>query len=232
MRFFLLVSLIILCQSCIKKMLRSVGVIDNKVTLKKINFADKEILFLPMVHLSEPQFYEQCQRVIDSLVNKGYFIFGEGVSTKKGNLTTGKDTLNMKKIRKVVGIDPFNLSANKIIMNWSKKYNVILQPRSLYVEKDTIYRKIVDYSVEELVNFYEREKGVIVLDECDLNTSLDKEYTCQKANKENRKYFMEEIALKRRNELIAKTIKTSSKNKILLIYGAKHYEGIKEILKE
>jgi hypothetical protein len=112
--------ILVLCQSCVKPLLKKHGVIDGKVNIKKIAYPNKEVLFMSMVHLAEPKFYESCQIKIDSLLKEGYFIFGEGISGEalKGEKPTSQDTLNDKKVRKLLGINPFNLPNHPIIAKW------------------------------------------------------------------------------------------------------------------
>jgi hypothetical protein len=219
----------------VKKLLRKAGAIDNKVSLKKIDYSDKSILFMSMTHMSEEKFYEDCRKTIDSLLDKGYFIFGEGASiegVESEGVLVVKDTLTLKKFRKIIGIEISDYLSHPYFNKYKQRYKIIEQPRYLYAERDSTKKQIIDYSMKQLVAFFEAEKGEVILDECDLKTPLKTEYKCKSLPKEHREYFMKEIVLKKRDELVAETIKKSPKNKILLVYGAAHYEGISKLLKE
>lgn len=230
------VVIICLISGCIRPLLRKVGVIDNKVSLKEIKYQNKNILFLPVVHISQQPFYDDCKKVIDSLSNKGYYIFGEGIGSEsmlKGEKVYSiQDTVYMKKIRKILGIDAGHYQKTDFFVQFSKKYKLVTQPKTLYPTEEPLGQS-VDYTTKQTVEAYEKEKGEIILDDYDKKTKIGEEYKGKKMtsiDKDNKKYFLNEISLNKRNEYLAEQVRKSQHNKILIIYGTSHYEGLKYLL--
>jgi hypothetical protein len=80
-----------------------------------------------------------------------------------------------------------------------------------------------------LIAAYENKYAPIQLTACDFKTAYIDKYECDKLkNKEARNY----LTLLYRNEYIANKIASSTHNKIVLMYGAMHYEGILSNLKK
>lgn len=225
-----------LFSGCIRPLLRKVGMIDNKATLKKIKFDGKDILFLPLVHISQQPFYDSCKKLIGSLSNKGYYIFGEGIGSEsilKGEKTESyQDTIYMKKIRKIVGIDIAHYQKTEFFVKFSDKYNLVVQPKDLYPKEDPL-GKGVDYTTKQLIEVYEKTKGEVILNDYDKNTKIGEEYKGEKMtriDKDNEKYFLNEVSVNKRNEYIVEEVRKSVHNKILLVYGSGHYDGLKQLL--
>lgn len=225
--------------SCIKPLLRKNGIIDKKAILQKLNYQNKDILFLGMTHISQQPFYDECKKIIDSLSVQGYYILGEGVQADNKIVVNGKeiasqeDTINSKKIRKILGIDIAFYGESKFFKDFSKKYQLVEQPASLYMnhcKKGSNLGKFLDYTSKELVSTFEKEKGEVILNECDIKTPIGQEYKCEKSNKKDRNFFIDEIAKKKRDALIAKEIKETTYQKILIVYGEGHYQRVKKLL--
>ncbi|SFU37478.1 hypothetical protein SAMN05216480_10238 [Pustulibacterium marinum] len=84
-----------------------------------------------------------------------------------------------------------------------------------------------------MISLFEQKYGVIKLAKCDYNTELSSfKYKCPKVKKELTEKFKSEFILNLRNEKLVNEIKTSSDSKILVVYGAGHLKGIKELIKK
>lgn len=228
----------LLLTSCVRILLNKYGIINRKVEIKEIKVKDKKVLFLPMAHITEQKFYDDCKKTIDSLSNKeGYYIFGEGIITEslvKDTIMSVQDTIYDKKMRKILDIDVGHYTKSEFFIKFQKKYNLVVQPKNLYCinsKVDTSSCRYVDCTTKLIIEAYEKEKGQIVLDDYDKKTNIGEEYKHKNHNKENSKYFMKMIG-DVRNSHIANEVKYSKRKKILLIYGANHYEGLKALLEE
>jgi len=75
MKKITIILLIIFCVGCknmfLNMTLKQVGAYDEKIILSKIITNNKEIVFMPMVHLSTKLFYEDVKNKIDSLKRAG-----------------------------------------------------------------------------------------------------------------------------------------------------------------
>ncbi|TAG04555.1 MAG: hypothetical protein EAZ44_04635 [Cytophagia bacterium] len=220
--------------------LKKYNIINRKLVLHQIKMKDKDILFLPMAHLSEEKFYIECKKAIDSLSNNGYYIFGEGIQYE-GNLKGktelySQDTIYRKKIRKIIGVTISDAFEKKsMLKDIMERYKLVLQPTDMYCSTKSKMNscRVVDFTGQQLIESYEQVKGEIVLSECDKNTPLEQEYKCtEKIESSDRKFFMNDIVVDKRDQYISKEVKQSNHKKILLIYGEAHYKGIKKLLED
>lgn len=93
--------------------------------------------------------------------------------------------------------------------------------------------KPVDLSTAKLISEFEKQKGPVALTQCDYNTRLGSgKYRCGKVNNEARSLLIEDIAINKRNENIVDQVKQSDRRKILIVYGKKHYDGVKKLLEQ
>lgn len=208
--------------------LQKQGIYDDSVSVKKIKYKEKEIIFLPMHHIGTEKFYTHVNDKIDSLRKLNYFFFTEKVDTKNSEKS------DLMKLRKIIGFALPNEGYEKIldsILTEKKivlKTKIVFQPNYSEWKLDDNNSKNTDATVRELINYYESEYGEIRLEECDLAVTDVSNSTKCKKNKHAGAY--ETLVLNYRNNLIANAIKNDSRQKIALIYGAGHYEGVKKIL--
>jgi pheromone shutdown protein TraB len=106
-----------------------------------------------------------------------------------------------------------------------------VQHTSLYMKDSTDFANIVDISTRQMVNEFEKNKETIHLDSCDIYTALNKKYDCKMATFNHTKYLLIEVIINFRNRNIADKIMNSADKKILVVYGSKHYKGLKNLLK-
>ena len=238
MRLLFIFFIFIAFTSCTKMFLKKYGAIGGKPELQKISMKNKDILFLGMIHVAEKPFYIQTKKLIDSLSNNGYYIFGEGVTLGKDTLgnqrmfLNSEDSLNSKKMRKILGFTLSLSDKNSTAFKLKQKYNLESQPIDLYFTRDNTKMEIVDATTKEMITYYESKRGEIKLDTCDIRTKVREDYTCQKLPKSERRFFMDSVGLKNRNKIVVDAVKKSNHKKILIIYGKKHFEGMKEGLEK
>ena len=231
MKLFIIL-LLVTATSCTRMVLKKMGAIGGKPVIQEINVKKKDVLFLGMTHLSQQDFYTKSKKVIDSLSGSGYYIFGEGtedsLNTQIGkSLKEVQKNIILKKFRKVSNL-PINKSQLIYFGKMIKKYELKVQPKDLYFFKDTTKAISVDNSLAEQIKEYEKIRGEIRLDSCDISTNIGDEYKCQQLDKNEQTYFKKEIIINFRNNLVIDAVKKSNKKKILIIYGKAHFEGIKK----
>ncbi len=234
----LLITLVFLT-SCAAKMidlaLKKNGVLDDRATLQPLTFQTKEVLFLGMVHLARKEYYQDVTSKIDSLLRDGYFIFHEGQYLKRSDKMIAEiDMISLLKFRRITQIDPLiAYSATKPFSDYVSKYQLIDQPDYAVLGLTRKNSKPVDLPVTALIHEFEKAKGVVSLNECDHAIKLgDPTYSCGHLGQGKRKFFIDEIILHLRNENIVQNIRESDKEKILILYGRKHYKELKKQMEE
>ncbi|KQT17508.1 hypothetical protein ASG31_08865 [Chryseobacterium sp. Leaf404] len=219
--------------SCTNKLfnyaLTKKGIYDEKISVSKFNFKDKQIVFFPMHHIGTQNFYSDVNTKIDSLQKLGFFFYLENVTSKSS------DKQDLMKLRKIMGMGLPNGGYEKILDSIMLEKNlkftkeIKFQPAYADWRLNSINSKNVDATVPELIKFYESKYGEIKLEECDLNTpDITNSTKCSYRKNERKAYQI--LVLNYRNNLIANKINDNSKQKIALIYGAGHYDGIKKLL--
>lgn len=233
-RIVLLITVSILLTSCKSLILTyaayKLKLKQDRVYIKKLNVPYKQVYFLGMKHIGTKKYYKNCSIVINNYKQNEYAFYVETIQPYKDDIPY-QDSTAQKKIRKILGVDltisyaEMNDTIMKLLV---KKFKLIDQPR--YFNLGVANGKIADLSYIELVKLYEAKYGEIILDSCDTNTALGKKYSCRTLSKEKRDAFDKEFILEARNKKVAEIIKNSEENKIVIIFGIKHYEGIKKEL--
>jgi len=217
-----------------KKIIRKLGVEDDKTELKFISSEEQEIIFVPIHHVGRKEYYEDIANKVDSLQKLNYAVFYEGVidDQEKDSVTR---RMSLLKLRKIMGFFPqgqqgyfdtvTNVIAGKI--KYKGKYKLMNQPNYKQLKVDSLTAIRADASLTELIADFEKNHGPIKLDSCDYNTSFkSKNYTCKKARKSLRKKFNTKYVIRYRNTFLAHKLFRSKKNKILVVYGSAHYTGL------
>ena len=81
-----------------------VALYNKKDSLKKKTVwvkGDKEIVFIPMIHVAKAGYYEQVKDFLSQKRNEGYVVYYEGLVTGAAT-PEEKDTLTLK-MRKIIG---------------------------------------------------------------------------------------------------------------------------------
>lgn len=228
------ILLFLSCKSyLINTALEKVGAYDEKVITSKLIGIDKEIVFIPMVHLSTELFYADVKNKIDSLNKKGYYFYYEQT---KGSLK--EDTI-LRKIRKIRGI-PFSKNGYNSLLD-----SLLNKRQRSKLKKEVInqldYKAFglnkqnsvnVDATLRQIVEYFEYKYGELVLESCDYNNSIFEKTDCDQKEIDKQKY--DEVAIAFRNNLVVEyLLNDNSNSKIAIIYGRYHIEGIKkELIKE
>ncbi len=230
--------LIVVCflSSCGRMAMNSMGLLDKKIPLKYISNGEKKIASFSIHHVGQKEFYDDVKRKIDSFIKIGYVVYYENVRLGPVKNIPERDTL-LRKARKITGVDFLTVGANagyidtatQSIMGkkskYIKKFHLVNQPIGIIPYSDTMNVKNVDATFVQLVNECEKKFGPIKLEKYDFETNFGKKYELKK-EKEINKYFLTGF----RNNLIANTILNDRRDKIIIVYGAAHFDGILENL--
>jgi len=230
MNKFIILLLILTLTSCAsifnKRIIKKLGVKNEKTELNFIDSKEKEVIFIPIHHVGRKKYYEDIAHKVDSLQKHNFIVFYEGVSDEKE-----KDSLIRKnsflKLRKIMGFFPqgqqgyldtvTNVIGGKV--KYKGKHKLINQPKYKQLKVDSLIAIRTDVTLTELMNDFEKQYGKIILDSCDFETDFkDKNYKCKKVKRSIRKKFKKGYVKDYRNKYLAKKIFESKKNKILVIY--------------
>jgi len=236
----LLLLLLFVFSSCSLSSVVNKSLEKKKIYSDDINFEvtlikdDKEVKIIPLRHLGTPQFYDNLKVALAKYQNLGYVVFYERI---KSNNATENDR---RKYRKILHIK-INLSDTKqvdykeILLEKIRKVNpkfeftknVVPQPTYDFLITDLNNSKNVDVTINEFVGEYERLYGTIVLDSCDYITDW-RETTCNGKRAKN----IDNVTLDFRNNNVVNTVLSANNNKILILYGENHINGIKKQLQK
>ena len=227
--FFILVS----CKSSVINIgLNSIGAYEDKIQLRKWNYKDKNVVFIPMHHIGTESFYKNVKDNVDSLTNEGYYFLYEKVNLDRN------DPVIMHKMRKI-----FRLPLTKSNSGYKKmldslypniKYKKILVDQISYekLALNNTNSERADVDSKQIVNFYENKYGDVKLTNCDLDSSVYEVYTkCKEENKIPKKQSNDAL-INFRNDFVAKKVVESPHRKVAIIYGEEHIEGILKALSE
>ncbi len=215
------------------------GVLKKTASVKQINNSEKKIVFIPMHHIGKESFYRDAMNKIDSLKHAGYTVYYEGLKFSRMNDSLKNDTLAMK-LRKVIGldmramksnggyIDTINNTVMGVKVKAVKRHHLVNQPRG-YTMFDTTIDKRADVYLSDALNAFEEKYGPIALTDCDFNTKPKDKYKCNGYKGSGDKNF---ITLDYRNEFIVNEIIKDAHNKIVIVYGARHFKGVLEGLQK
>ena len=232
-----LILLTISVYSCSSIYLKHSGVLDEKPKIETLTNNNKKVLFLPIHHIGKPEYFEDISKKVDSLNQLNCITFFEDVTTKLNDST--EIIMVAKKFRKIQGsfdakngyLDTINNTANGNI-KIDKKHRLINQPKFDELNVDTLTSKNADVTLEMMISKFEAKNGVIKLNECDIKTHLDSVYKCETLGKKIKKEFRENYIQDFRNQNLAQIINKSNSNKILVIFGSGHLEGLVSELKK
>lgn len=244
----LLFSILIFSQSCktftvLKKMNA-----EEVSTVEWTNQTNKSVVFLSMVHIGKPEFYQGAQKKIHEFKSKGYIVFYEGVKAghipdsalspavikkcmkypevKNKNPDSLSRSIYNTKFRRMTG---FYLDTS-FYLNLMSNYNVfrkkMAQPtsRQLGIAETDLN---IDVTTVELVNMYEKTYGEIDLEQIDFAVPYSESLPGFRKLKHKR---VNNIIINYRNKNLAISIQNSKYCKILVVYGLDHQKGTFELL--
>jgi hypothetical protein len=197
----------------------------NYITKKEVetfqyNIKNKDIVFIPIAHISQKEFYEDLKNKVAKYKKEGYVVYYEQI-IKDTTLTVAQQKIQEIKLKKAMGGILPSRNTYGIVSKLFK--NSIPQPQ--YNELGITSTDInADIKLDDLLNAIEKDNGEITVFECDYDEIPSP--NCPKYDLEDKfKYILDF-----RNEHVVKTIKNSKDKKIVIIYGAKHKDGIINLL--
>lgn len=228
-----LVLLLILTINCtsykVNLAFKLLGIYDDHVKVSMLKNDSKEILFIPMHHIGTKLFYSDVNKKVDSLEKLGFYFYTEQIKEFT------RDTIAILKLRKLTGV-PFSkkhmgyMSLFESLYDGRIKYKkeLVDQPSYQMMGVDSLKSRNVDVSLSEMIQYYETKYGELKLEKCDYETAIYKKSTCKgKSIKvENRN----DAILNFRNNHVIEELQKDSHQKIAIIYGGRHFIGIKEEL--
>lgn len=213
--------------SCGKTLLSFVQPKNINKSLKIIQRDNDTIIFLPMVHIANPNFYNKAKSIIDSLRNEKYIIFYESITFQEKYLKENLDSLTkeelfikIRKFRKMLGrfqMNDLTSEKNKSLPSYYKNKKFISQSNTLLGIDSTDIN--ADVTMTMLIEAQEKKYGKIILSDCDFKTEFNEKYKCDKVTS----YY----SINTFRDSIASNIMMKSRNKkSLLVYGKGHWYGI------
>lgn len=236
MKYFLFkimffISICFIMISCSSLVMKKLGLDSDEVLVKSLNYDEKDVVFVGIRHIGQEDYYLNTKKIIDSLLNEDYHFILEGNYLQRSDKPPmdKNDSLYLKKFRKIIGLDPtLEFSEQKLFEDFFESHNLKDQPDYTYFNLDYSNSENVDLQYKEIIDIFEAEHGEVVLSSCDNKTSLGQEYNCNKLSKNKAIYLKEKILLEERNKLIINKLKKSKHNKVVILYGEEHFNGIEE----
>ena len=178
---------------------------------------DKEIVFIPMIHVAKAGYYEKVKDFLSQKRNEGYVVYYEGVEIGAAT-PEEKDTLTLK-MRKIIGshlCGGYTNKENKSTPQYLKKY---VGQNMTNTGIDTLRDVRADMTVKELIAKIEAERGEkIELESCDFETPLNAPYKCSNY----KQYYYYRFTRKYRDDYLSNLLLNTSDKKIVVIYGGVH----------
>ncbi len=225
LKIFMVFTIILLSGCKLTMALRAMKNTDVKP--EYIAYQDKSIIFTPLVHFGQKEFYDSLK---DSLVvwkSRGYTVFYEQIKSKAYQMEEDSLTVDIanRKWRKIVGGEQMTREGYEDLSEVFKGGVVQPEYEDLGLDETDLN---ADVTLPGLINSYENIYGEINLDSCDYATILDSAYSCSKALKGN----LNPVIIDFRNEELVKTIIAADEKNIVVLYGKLHIKGLKKLLKE
>ena len=218
--FSLAVSMLLSIISCTRV---AVALTNKKDPLKKKTVwvkGDKEIVFIPMIHVAKAGYYEKVKDFLSQKRNEGYVVYYENLKNG-GKTSEERDTLTLK-MRKIIGYHlcgAYTNKENKSTPQYLKKY---VGQNMTNTGIDTLRDVRADMTVRELIAKIESERGEkIELESCDFETPLNAPYKCS-----NYKQYYYRFTRKYRDDYLSNLLLNTSDKKIVVIYGGDHKWGV------
>ena len=218
--FSLVVSMLLSIISCTRI---AVALTNKKDPFKEKTVwvkGDKEIVFIPMIHVAKAGYYEKVKDFLSQKRNEGYVVYYENLKNG-GKTSEERDTLTLK-MRKIIGYHlcgAYTNKENKSTPRYLKKY---VGQNMTNTGIDTLRDLRADMTVRELIAKIESERGEkIELESCDFETPLNAPYKCS-----NYKQYYYRFTRKYRDDYLSNLLLNTSDKKIVVIYGGDHKWGV------
>jgi len=220
--------IILLLSGC--QIIQSLSAIKSKkVKPHYYTYEAKSIIFVPLVHIGQKEFYASLKDSIIAWKNNNYTIFYKQVGS--GQAYLGLDSISYDRLRRRFRrIDGGTTGTPEDYVEEAQKVfkEVIAQPiySDLGIDSTDVH---ADINLLQLVEQYEITFGKITLDSCDYSTHLDSAYSCYKAVKMRK---LDPIIVDYRNEVVIEKVIVSESEKIVILFGAAHRKGMGKLLME
>lgn len=205
---------------------KTISVIDkiNDVGTDVSTFTnkDKTVKFLQMHHLGKPEFYENVKQLVDSLKKDGYVVYYETTQWDEIRDSVTHDHY-LRKFRKMLGFYLDSTGYANMFHDAGVFKKMISQPSYVELGLDANDMR-ADLPANRLIDIYEENYGVIQLEPGDLQMPLTGKNILPKSLRLPKDKVMS-VVIDQRNKNLARTVQSSSANKILILYGAEHDKG-------
>src|SRR5687768_8898626 len=160
---------------------------SKRAAVSEWSIEGKTVLFIPMIHIANPDFYRSVRKIIESKKAEGFIVYYEGTKMKeidetlkvqllaKPYLQYYRGSLHIdsvcqavykKKLNKFIGFVPDSAAYQRYIPETGFFAGMVVQPSSKELGLDH-HDKNVDVGNNQLVDKYEEQFGEIILEEAD-----------------------------------------------------------------
>ena len=205
------------CQSILLKIITANKSIANNTKVLYNDKTDQKIVFFPMVHVGQKDYYESAKKIIDTLRQNDYSFYYENIAIHPdAKLDSNEIEIYHKKTRKILGYHPSLDSTNQSLPKILRKNNLMVQDyRFMGLKKGD---HLLDLPKNQIIDSIEANYNEIKLTKCDLETPLNEDYNCESLRK-----YKWALTHEFRDQYIGERILEIKKNKIALIYGRMHW---------
>lgn len=204
------------------------GFYSSEIEIIETKTVGKTLVFFPMKHVGTEKFYKDIKNKIDSLKKDGYYFLYEKVTVD------AKDEITRRKLKKIAG--NITLPGEKGYVQILKDYGIKMkeelfdQPSYSDFGLDDSNSKNLDVKGLEVINYYEKKYGEIKLNKCEMETPINAKDDCK--GKILKKKYRNDAIVTFRDQIIAEGVLQEKHDKIALIYGKGHLEGVLKHLNE
>jgi hypothetical protein len=199
----------------------------KEASFERWSNGDKTVVFIPMSHVSTPEFYADVKRIIDSMKHKNYTVYYEGTKKEKISDSTLNDRFE-RKLRKMLGFYMDSVGYAAIFHKAGIFKTKIDQPAYHKLGIDN-YDHNVDVTINDIMEAYEKQYGEIKLEVADMQIPLRSSAGYRNSMRLPRKK-VENIVVGFRNTHLSTYIANSSDSNIVIVYGLAHLKGTYENL--
>lgn len=231
LKHIIILPLLLMATSCLSLAIKATGLDKKDATVVAFTNNDRTVAFVPMKHVGPKEFYEDVKHIIDSLHAEGYVAYLEGTRIKD-SLSKEDYNIVMRKMRKMMGVPITKMgyldTINGRLMGkkFKNKLKLINQPSYNKLGIDSLIDRIVDIPTNHIVKAYE-SKYSLMLNDCDYVLPMEDKYECGKEPWKQ----VSEFIFKYREAHVANTIINDSNQKIAVVYGLAHKDGLLRELK-
>lgn len=212
--------------------LEALGFYNDKAKVTTLSNGKTKVVVIGVAHIGTKTYYKDVRKKVDSLKTLGFDFLYEWAQYDE-NLPAEKKLEYQQKFRKLVG---FHIPDEGYLNKKTNKIGPLQLPKSHHLINQPDYKRLgidmkkdihADFQKNVLIDRHEERFGAILLDSCDLNTPLDKDYLCDRTEEISDTYAVIEI----RNQKIVDELSKLKNDKIAIIYGENHTQGVLELLK-